>query len=58
MRVIELEYLLIYDLNGKEESYTTAVEKGKLPFIQVGYGIEPMTKKQYEKYNSLKEAMR
>jgi len=54
MIVLELDYMLIYHRDGKEESHTTTVERGRIPYVADGFAIEYITKKQYEDYNRLR----
>ena len=51
--IIELDYVLIYNLNNKVEAHTTTVEKGKVPYVREGYGVMRLTREQYNKYNSI-----
>jgi hypothetical protein len=54
MIIIELDYILVYHIEGKEESHTCSIEKGKVPYVRKEYAVEYITKKQYEDYNRLR----
>jgi len=58
MTIIELDYMFIYHIEGKEDPSVTTVEKGKIPFVPEGYAVERINKQVYDEFKKLRRIVK